>query len=196
VGGARHVVFDVERPERFSRGGVPLRVAILALFFVPGAINWLAALVYLPLTTAVLVSQKGARRFLAEDRRRVEDLVRWIVGIYAYFAYLTDQLSLDAAEDHVEFRVRQSGTPTPRSALGRIATSLPNVAAFGCVGIVALGVWLVAGLSILATGNYPSALYGYQRAVNRWQARLLGYHTSLVDEYPPFRLDTGREPRG
>ena len=51
----------------------------------------------------------------------------------------------------------------------------------------------MASFSILVTGNYPRALYAYQRGINRWQARLFSYHTSLVDEYPPFRLDVGRE---
>jgi hypothetical protein len=193
AGGKGRVRFDVERPERFGRGGVPLRIIVLTLFFVPGAINWLASLVYLPIMTAVLVREEGAERFFAEDAKRVADLLRWIVGIYAYFAYLTDHLSLDVPEDAIEFSVEYSGAPTPRSALSRIARSFPNAAAFGCVGIGALAVWLVAGPSILVTGNYPGSLYAYQRGVNRWQARLFSYHTSLVDRYPPFRLDTGRE---
>jgi hypothetical protein len=187
------VTFDVARPERFSRGGVPLRIVVLALFFVPGSLNWVASLFYLPVTTAVLVRHKGPEEFFAEDRRRLAELVHWIVGIYAYFAYLTDHLSLDTPVDAVRFELVPSGTPTPRSALARIATSIPNVAAFGAVGIVALGVWLVAGASIVVTGTYPKALYAYQRGVNRWQARLFAYHTSLVDEYPSFRLQTGRE---
>jgi len=64
---------------------------------------------------------------------------------------------------------------------------------FGVFGLLALAVWAYASLAILATGNYPRALYAYQRAINRWQARLFSYHTSLVAEYPPFRLSLGRE---
>ena len=187
------VVFDVAQPERFRRGGVPLRVIVLVLFIVPGSLNWLAALVYLPITTAVLVRDKGRERFFEEDARRVSDLLRWIIGIYAYFALLTDSLSLDAPDGAIRFDVEPAGAPTPRSALGRMATSLPSALVFAVIGLGALGVWLVANLLVLATGNYPKALYGYQRAVNRWQAHLLGYHTSLVDTYPPFRLSTGRE---
>ena len=72
---SRHVVFDVDRPRRFSRGGVPLRALILFIFFIPGAINWVASLFYLPITTAVLVSQKGSERFLDEDRERMTVLI-------------------------------------------------------------------------------------------------------------------------
>jgi hypothetical protein len=189
----RHVHFDVTRPERFSRWAVPLRIVTLALFFIPGSINWVASLVYLPITTAVLVHQKGPDRFFAEDRQRMVDLLRWIVGIYSYFAYLTDDLSLDAPESTVHFDVVRSGTPTTRSAIARIAMTVPNIVVFGIVGIGALCVWIVAGLSILVTGNYPRPLWSYQRGVNRWQSRLFAYQTSLVDQYPPFRLDTGSE---
>jgi hypothetical protein len=190
----RNVVFDVERPRRFARSGVPLRIVLLLMFFLPGSVNWLASLFYLPITTAVLVSQKGPERFLAEDRDRMTVLIGWIIGLYSYFAYLTDSFSLDArAASEIEFVVEPSSSPTPGSALRRIATSLPNVAVFGAFGLAALAVWLVAGASILATGNYPKPLWAYQRAINRWQARLFTYHTSLVDDYPPFRLSLGRE---
>jgi hypothetical protein len=189
-----HVTFDVERPARFSRGAVPLRALILLIFFLPGSINWVASLFYLPITTAVLVHQKGPNRFLDEDRERMTVLIGWIVGIYSYFAYLTDSLSLDAREaTNIRFAVDPTGSPTPRSAVLRIGKTLPNVIVFGVFGIAALGVWLIAGLSILVTGNYPRALYAYQRGINRWQARLFSYHTSLVDDYPPFTLSLGRE---
>jgi hypothetical protein len=190
----RSVVFDVDRPERFARAGVPLRFVILLLFFIPGAINWLASLVYLPITTAVLVREEGADEFLVDDARRVTELLRWIIGIYSYFAFLTDHLSFDDPHESVRFEVEPNGRPTPRSALARIVKTMPSVIVFAIVGIGAFAVWLAANLLILVTGNYPRPLYAYQRAVNRWQARLFSYHTSLVDDYPPFRLDTGREP--
>ncbi len=188
------VRFDVVRPERFSRGGVPLRIVILTLFFIPGAINWIASLFYLPLTSAVIVRQKGAERFLAEDSGRMADLLRWMLGIYAYFAYLTDDISLDMPETAIRYEVTTGGTPTTGSAMGRIVTDMPNIVAFGIVGIVALAVWIVAGFSILLTGRYPRALWAYQCGVNRWQARLFSHHTSIVREYPPFRVQTRSDP--
>ena len=190
----RRVIFDVDRPDRFARGTVPLRALILFLFFLPGAVNWVASLFYLPITTAVLVRQKGPERYLAEDSERMTVLVGWIVGIYSYFAFLTDTLALDArAESTIRFEVSPNGHPTPRSALMRIGKSLPNVAVFGVFGIAALGVWVIAGACIVATGNYPRALYAYQRGINRWQARLFSYHTSIVDDYPSFRISLRRE---
>jgi len=191
--GSPHVHFDVAQPRRFSRAGVPARCAVLLLFFIPGSINWVASLFYLPITTAVLVRQKGAERFFAEDQERMTDLIRWIIGLYSYFAYLTDTVSLDFERSGIMFDVDQSGSPTPRSALSRMATGIPNVIVFGVFGIAALGVWVIASLSIVVTGRYPRPLYAYQRGINRWQARLFSYQTSLVDDYPPFMLAPGRE---
>ena len=188
-----HVHFDVEQPRRFARLGVPTRMVVLFLFFIPGSINWVASLFYLPITTAVLVRQKGADRFFAEDRARMTDLIRWIIGLYSYFAYLTDTVSLDFERSGIMFDVDQSGSPTPRSALLRIAKGMPNVIVFGVFGIAALGVWVIASVSIIVFGSYPRPLYAYQRGINRWQARLFSYQTSLVDDYPPFVLAPGRE---
>jgi hypothetical protein len=190
----RHVTFDVDQPDKFSRAAVPMRALILFLFFIPGSINWVASLFYLPITTAVLVHQKGPERFLAEDHERMTVLIGWIVGIYSYFAFLTDRFSLDAREStDIRFSVVPSGSPTPRSALLRIATSLPNIIVFGAFGIAALGVWVIAGASILVTGNYPRSLFAYQRGINRWQARLFSHHTSLIADYPPFAISLGHE---
>ena len=43
---------------------------------------------------------------------------------------------------------------------------------------------------ILIRKDYPDRLYSFQPGSLRWGARLLAYHASLVDEYPPFALDT------
>ncbi|MFQ5473211.1 MAG: DUF4389 domain-containing protein, partial [Dehalococcoidia bacterium] len=42
----------------------------------------------------------------------------------------------------------------------------------------------------------PEGLYNFNLGVMRWEARLLAYHSSLVDPYPPFSLDTGQEGAG
>ena len=41
-----------------------------------------------------------------------------------------------------------------------------------------------------AGASIPAGILGYQRGVLRWQARLVAYHASLVDDYPPLALDT------
>ena len=51
---------------------------------------------------------------------------------------------------------------------------------------------VIAAISILANESYPSGVYEFLRGINRWEARLLVYLASLVEEYPPFSLDTSR----
>jgi hypothetical protein len=46
---------------------------------------------------------------------------------------------------------------------------------------------------VLVQENYADGLYDFQRGVLRWEARLLAYHSSLIEQYPPFALDTGPE---
>ena len=52
-------------------------------------------------------------------------------------------------------------------------------------------VWVVAAIWILIYETYPESLFGFQRGVVRWTARLLAYLASMVESYPPFSLDTG-----
>ena len=63
----------------------------------------------------------------------------------------------------------------------------------GLLGIVSGVIWIIAAIMVLIQENYPAGMFDFQCAVLRWQARLLGYQTSLVEPYPPFAVDTGPE---
>jgi hypothetical protein len=52
----------------------------------------------------------------------------------------------------------------------------------------------LVGIMIVITEQYPASLYEFQCGVLRWQARLLGYHASLVEQAPPWRFDAGSAP--
>ena len=77
------------------------------------------------------------------------------------------------------------------AALLRLITSIPSAFVVGILIWVAGIVWLVAAVMVLIQETYPEGLYDFQCGVVRWQARLLAYHASLVDAYPPFAFDTG-----
>jgi hypothetical protein len=47
---------------------------------------------------------------------------------------------------------------------------------------------VVAWLSILFTGQYPTRLYDFGVGVLRWGTRLEAYLLLLHDDYPPFSL--------
>ena len=189
------VVFDITRPEKFERSQVFLRILLLIIVsIVTGTVGWMFGLVYLllPVLAAILVSNRGSQRFIEEDGPRVSGWLRWLVAFYAYLIILTDRFPTERPEEIVRFEVRAGGSPTVGSALLRLIYSIPNAFVFVLLGIVSVVVWLIAAVMVLIRESYPEGLYNFQRGVLRWEARLLGYHASLVEEYPPFALDTGR----
>ena len=189
------VVFDITRPEKFERSQVFLRILLLIIVsIVTGTVGWMFGLVYLllPVLAAILVSNRGSQRFIEEEGPRVSGWLRWLVAFYAYLIILTDRFPTERPEEIVRFEVRAGGSPTVGSALLRLIYSIPNAFVFLLLGIVSVAVWLIAAVMVLLRESYPEGLYNFQRGVLRWEARLLGYHASLVEEYPPFALDTGR----
>jgi hypothetical protein len=190
--GSYAVVFDLERPARFDRGHVVLRLLILVV------LSWLVGwggglgLVYLavPVVAAILISQKGGERYLAEDGDRVSGWLAFLIGVLAYLALLTDQLP-GGGRRPLRFEVAVSGSPTVGSALLRLVTAIPISAITNALGIVGWLVWLIAAIWVLVSEQYPEGLWRFQRGLIRWQAQLLGYLASLVQPYPPFSFDTG-----
>jgi hypothetical protein len=186
------VTFDVVRPAKMVRVHVVLRVLIVVVASsVTGNFGGLG-LVYLffPVAAAILVSQKGGARYLAEDGERVTRWVAFVVGVLAYIAMLTDELP-GGGRTPVRVEIQRSGTPTAGSALLRILYAIPSALVLALIGIASWVVWIIAAISVLISESYPEGLWRFQRGVVRWEARLLGYIASLVEPYPPFSFDTG-----
>lgn len=191
------VTFDVARPEKFERPHVVIRVLLLlVLSFLAGAIGWILGLIYLvfPIIAAIFISNKGGEKYLEEDGPRVTGWLRWVLALYAYLGILTDRFPTERPEEIVRFEVSTEGSPTVGSALLRLIYSIPSALVLGLLGIVSAVIWIVAAIMVLIQESYSDGLYNFQRGILRWEARLLGYHASLVGQYPPFTLDTGPEP--
>ncbi len=189
------VTFDITRPEKFERPQIFLRIIIVIIIsIVSSAVGWIFGLVYLalPVLAAIFVSNRGTQ-FIEEDGPRVTGWLRWLVAFYAYLIILTDRFPTERPEEIVRFEVRAGGSPTVGSALLRLIYSIPSAFVFLLLGIVSVIVWLIAAVIVLIRESYPEGLYNFQRGVLRWEARLLGYHASLVEEYPPFALDMGAD---
>jgi len=188
------VTFDVSRPEKFERPQLFLRILVAIILWVLASIvGWVFYLVF-PVLAAIFVSQKGAEKYLEAAGPRMTEWLRWVVAIFAYLLILTERFPTEKPEEIVRFEVKTEGAPTVGSALLRLILSIPSVFVLGLLGIVSAVVWVIAAVMVLVQENYPGGLYNFQRGVLRWEARLLGYHASLVDQYPPFALDTGPEP--
>jgi hypothetical protein len=185
----KEAVFEVSCPQRFDRVQVVLRVVIIWLAALVGIpFGWILYLGF-PVLAAVLISQKDGSRYLTEDGPRVTGWLRWVVAVIAYMWILTDRLA-GGVESSVRFEVEPSGCPTPGSALLRILTAIPSAFILALLTFVSAIIWIIAAVWILVAETYPELLYGYQRGIVRWMARLLAYLASLVDKYPPFSLDT------
>jgi hypothetical protein len=90
----------------------------------------------------------------------------------------------------VRVTMTYTGRPTAGSALSRLLTSIPSGFVLGMLWFVSSILWFWGALSILLTASMPEWLLGFQRGILRWQARLVAYHASFVEEYPPFAFDT------
>jgi Domain of unknown function (DUF4389) len=183
------VAFDVERPPKFQRAHVFLRVALLVVIGWighPFGLLWLG----LPVVAAILVSQKGGQRYLDETGPTVTRVLHWIVDLVAYLALLTDRLPGGGGQP-VRFEIERSGSPTVGSALLRILYAIPSLIVLAILSFVGAIVWVIAVVFVLAGESYPEGLWRFLLGLVRWEACLLAYLASLVERYPPFTLETG-----
>jgi hypothetical protein len=182
------VTFEIERPAGFDRAQVGVRIGVLIVLgwmVQPFGLLWLG----LPVVAAVLISQQGGERYLTEDGSIVTRGLNWVVDLTAYIALLTDQMpSRDAHA--VRFEVERSGSPTPRSALMRIVYAIPSIVVLAILTWVGTIVWFLAMVLVFFTGSYPESWWRFLRGLVAWDARLVAYLASLVDDYPPFTLAT------
>lgn len=184
------VTFEVPRPQKFERTQVALRILILVLLSFLGSVF---PLVYMavPVLAAVFISHDGGAAYLQDNKMPM--ILRWYLALYNYLALLTDRFPTEEPEQTFTFEWRSTGSPTVGSALLRLILSIPSAFILVVLGIVGVVVWVIAVVNILIREDYPDALYNLQLGIMRWHARLLAYHASLVEEYPPFALDTERE---
>ncbi len=188
------VSFDIDPPERFEKPHVVIRALVILVLLLPAvSVGWILGLVYLslPVAAAVLVSQKGAQRYLEESETDVTRWLRYVIALYAYMGFLTDRFINQEPAETFDLRIQTSGTPTPGSALMRIIFGIPHAIALVVLGLAFIVVVPVAAFSIFVDERVPDWAYNYTRGWMRWNARLFAYMASLVDEYPPFSLENG-----
>ena len=185
------IVIEVDRPPTFDRAHVFARLTLLAVLgwvVQPVGLLWLG----LPVVATFVVSRKGGQRYLDEDGATVASVLTWVLDFVAYLALLTDKLP-GAAEHAVRIEVERKGSPTTRSALMRIVNAIPSLIVLSILTWIATFVWLVALVSVLLNRRYPAGMWRFLCGLVQWDARLLAYLASLVDDYPPFALKVGAE---
>jgi hypothetical protein len=186
--------FDIERPEKFARSQLALRLALVVVLSAVGVLSGLQTVLWIgvPVLAAILISQKGAARYHDEANASMTSWLRFIIGAYAYLVLLTDKLPGDAAAGpNSQFEVTPTGTPTVGGTLARIILAIPHAIVLMALGLVAGLLIVFAAVMILVRQSYPAPVYNFLRGYVRWHARVLAYLSALVDEYPPFSLSNG-----
>jgi hypothetical protein len=147
-----------------------------------------ALYLFLPMLVALLVSRKGGEGFLAQDGSWLIRVLDWVLAVYSYLLFVTDRFPLPSNDRSTHVAVRLGGAPSVGGALARLVTSLPHAVVLSLLGFASTLIAFAAALLVLATERVPEGLYTFQRDVLGWVTRLLAYHSSLVEAYPPFSL--------
>jgi uncharacterized protein DUF4389 len=196
------VVFDIQQQPTYNRVHVAIRVVIIIVlgsfgYFTPFGQFFGApfGLLYLavPVIAAILISQKGGRRYLDESEQNMAMWLRWIAALFAYFMLLTDRLPNEDPQETLRFDVKPDAEPTAGGVLVRIILAIPHAIVLALIGIVAFILWVIALIMILVQEKYPESIFGFLRADLRWNARVYAYLAGLAQAYPPFAFDTGSE---
>lgn len=188
--------FDIEHQEKYDRTQVAIRILIvIVLSILAGAIGWIFGALYLaiPVLAAILISQKGAKQYHDESEQNMTMWLRYVVAFYAYLGLLTDKLPNEDPRQTLRFDVTPAGEPTAGGVLVRIITAIPHAIVLGLLGIVAGVLIVIAAIMIVVNESYPEGIFSFLRGYLRWQVRVYAYLAGLVQEYPPFALDTGPE---
>lgn len=177
--------FDIEKPKRFTRPNVFIRILGAIIFSV---VNWLVV-VLLPLYAAFQISSQKEKYLQNET---VKGWLRGYLGLCSYVYLLTDEF--DGSKDpSFRFDVTPGGSPSVGSALLRYIYGIPHILIIGALGSVASIIWIIGSVMILISEDYSASLFDINRGVVRWIARYAPYHASLVQDYPPFAFDMGTE---
>ena len=182
------VTFSLERSEQFRRVGLPLRLALgVAMYFI--AEFTLAAVILLsPVVTALLIARRGGPEFLSRYAGTYGRVLNFLLGASGYMLLATDEVPSWSEQWPGRLEIRTTGSPTVGSALLRIITVIPHGIALRLLGIVAAILASVASVSVLINKSVPAKIIRFQERYLVWEARVLAYYVSLVEEYPPFRL--------
>ncbi len=181
------VTFSVEAPHRFQRIQILLRIFVYwAIIYLPIGFALFSA----PVLSAVLISQRGGKGFLETYSTLYERPLCFVLGIYAWLYYATDEFPRWDGEGGFKVRVRPKGEPGVGSALLRYVTVMPHVVVIWLLFVIAVIFGLVGVFTVLFWGRVPRFVHRFELAFVAYNGRTLAYYVSLVDDYPPFTLST------
>jgi len=188
------VQLETTAPLRHDRIQLLVRLALaITLGWIGISAGWLSVLLYLtlPIFAAIVISTQSPEALLSSAGPRLWRVIDWLLAFSAYMLLITDRFP--SGRDHgVLVELHPTARPTVESALVRLITSIPSAFVLAILCLVSSLLVVVSVLTVLFACSVPAAIVAFQTGILRWQSRLLAYHASLVDEYPPFSFDTSR----
>ncbi len=181
------VAVSAEAPDRYDRIQILLRIGV---YWIVSVLPMGFALLLIPVVSAVLISQQGGKDFLETNGALYGRALGFVLGVYAWMYYATDQFPRWDQEGAFRARVHPSGEPTVGSALWRYVTVVPHAIAVWLLFVPAVILGLMAVMAVLFSERVPSFILRYELAFVAYTGRSLAYYASIVDEYPPFTLST------
>jgi hypothetical protein len=121
-----------------------------------------------------------------------QQLLRFSNRIGVYVALMDDRYPSTEEQQavHLEFDYPDASRDLHRwLPLVKWLLAIPHYVVLFFLYIGALFAVIGAWFTILFSGRYPRAIFGYVEGVIRWHNRVVAYALILVtDDYPPFRL--------
>ncbi len=184
--GAYPVSVSVAKPDRFERVHLLLRIA---LWIVLAPVLNSGLLLAGPIITAVLVAQKNDASFHERYGEIYGKVVAFIMGLQGYMSFASDDFPEWGEGGSLRYDYTPTGEPTVGSALLRIVMVIPQVIALWIVGVLEGVLGFVAVVTVLFSESVPHGVWKFLMGYVAWEARVLTYFLSMVEEYPPFSLD-------
>ena len=190
------VQLEVSPPVHYDRLQLLVRFFLgLVLGWIGLSTGWIATLLYvgLPVFAAIIISSRGPDALLTRAGPKLWSVLEWLLAFSAYMLLVTDRFPA-GRDPSVRVSLRLTARPRVESALVRLVTAIPSAVVLVVLQFVAWLLVLAGIVTVLLTRSVPAPIQAFQIGVVRWQARLLAYLASFVDEYPPFSFEHGDAP--
>ncbi len=119
-------------------------------------------------------------------------LARFSTRVLSYLALMSDRYPSTDDEQSVHLDLDYPNVPEDLNRwlpLVKWLLAVPHYVALLFLGVAAAIGVVIAWFSVLFTGRYPQAIFGFVEGVLRWALRVEAYAFLLVtDRYPPFSL--------
>jgi hypothetical protein len=188
------VVFDVEYPERLSRGLIFVKWLLLIPHFI---VVYLLSLVLFLVTIFAWFAILFTGRYPKGIFELSSGTLRWMSNVFAYFGLMRDEyppFSLETGQYAVLLDIPRAERQSRFRLFIRFFAAIPNYIVLYFLQIASFVTTFIAWWAILFTGRYPRGLFRFSTGVMRWYNRLSAYFYCLRDEFPPYSINANARP--